>query len=149
MLTLCQDTDAPGTGSQLYPNPGATPETLRASLKMLTVNLGLHVVKMSSNIPLSWYLSFLSSTSYEHFVVPYCVLPEILYGVTRVELHLPPPLTQHIATMTGCPVIVHWGLSGMSWPEYLQGYAGLGILQTLFGLIRAARMAGENRCTCQ
>ncbi len=30
----------------------------------------------------------------------------------------------------------------MSWPEYLQGYAGLGILQTLSSLIRAARVAG-------
>lgn len=27
----------------------------------------------------------------------------------------------------------------MAWPEYLQGYAGLGILQTLSSLIRAAR----------
>lgn len=42
--------------------------------------------------------------------------------------------------MTGCPVIVYRGLSGMSWPEYLQGYAGLGILQTLTSLIRAARV---------
>lgn len=67
----------------------------------------------------------------------------------RVKLHLPPPLTQHIAAMTGCPVIVYWGLSGMSWPEYLLGYAGLGILQTLSSLIRAARVVGENRCTCQ
>lgn len=58
------------------------------------------------------------------------------------ELHLPPPLTQHIAAMTGCPVIVYWGLSGMSWPEYLQGYAGPGILQAFFGLIRPARVAG-------
>lgn len=149
MLTLCQNTDTPGRGSQLYPHAGATPKTLSASLKMLTVNLGLHGDKMSSNILLSRCISFLSSTGYEHFVVPYCILPEILYGVTWVELHLPPPLTQHIATMTGCPVIVHWGLSGMSWPEYLQGYAGLGILQSLFSLIRAARMAGENRCTCQ
>ena len=30
----------------------------------------------------------------------------------------------------------------MSWPEYLQGYAGLGILQTLSSLIRAVRVAG-------
>lgn len=30
----------------------------------------------------------------------------------------------------------------MSWPEYLQGYAGLGILQTLSNLIRAARVVG-------
>lgn len=30
----------------------------------------------------------------------------------------------------------------MSWPEYLQGYAGLGILQTLSSLIRAARVVG-------
>lgn len=33
----------------------------------------------------------------------------------------------------------------MSWPEYLQGYAGLGILQTLSSLIRAARVAGEKQ----
>ena len=30
----------------------------------------------------------------------------------------------------------------MSWPEYLQGYAGLGILQTLSSLLRAAMVAG-------
>lgn len=30
----------------------------------------------------------------------------------------------------------------MSWPEYLQGYAGVGILQALSSLIRAARVAG-------
>lgn len=30
----------------------------------------------------------------------------------------------------------------MSWPEYLQGYAGLGIFQTLSRLIRAAGAAG-------
>ena len=30
----------------------------------------------------------------------------------------------------------------MSWPEYLKGYAGLGILQTLSSLIRAARVVG-------
>lgn len=56
--------------------------------------------------------------------------------------HLPPPLTQQIAAMTGCPVIVYRGLRGMSWPEYLQGYAGVGILQALSSLIRAARVAG-------
>jgi len=37
----------------------------------------------------------------------------------------------------------------MTWPEYLQGYAGLGILPTLSSLIRAAGVEGENRCTCQ
>lgn len=30
----------------------------------------------------------------------------------------------------------------MTWPEYLQGYAGLGILQTLSCLIRAGRVVG-------
>lgn len=67
----------------------------------------------------------------------------------RVKLHLPLLLTQHTAAMTGCPVIVYWGLSEMSWPEYLQGYAGLGILQTPSSLIRPARVVGENRRTCQ
>lgn len=57
----------------------------------------------------------------------------------ELKLHLPPRVTQHFPLMTGCPVIVYWGLSGMTWPEYLQGYAGLGILQTLSSLIRAAR----------
>lgn len=42
-----------------------------------------------------------------------------------VKLHLLSPLTQHIAAMTSCPVIVCRGLSGVSWPEYLKGYAGL------------------------
>lgn len=61
-----------------------------------------------------------------------------LSGRQRVNVHLPLPLTQHIAAMTGCPVIVYRRLRGMSWPEYLQGSAGLGILQALSSHIRAA-----------
>lgn len=33
----------------------------------------------------------------------------------------------------------------MSWLEYLQGYAGLGILQTLSCLIRPARGVGDKQ----
>lgn len=61
----------------------------------------------------------------------------IRYDIKRVRVHLSPPLTRHAGAVSGWPVIVYRGLSGMSWlqmptglclsrhlPEPLQPYKG-------------------------
>lgn len=44
----------------------------------------------------------------------------------RVKLHLPAELSHYISAVTAPLVIVYLGLSGMTWPKYRQGYAGVG-----------------------